>query len=294
MHTEYSVNPQFSKQFWSSDEMMNPTLDPKTKQEHQGYAWGSRKIFAMEDRAGLLAQGLAQMIAKVHNPEEIMTYYGLISVLDRHGTPSLQYMRRYHWLQPGGLRSATIFVFYPATISGTTSRHLANEEPEKKFKRAKRVRTDVPTTVKKASAGKATAIVATEVAARCGRTICENCEETAATLHCPKCECLFCGHCARTIHTSRAMKKHQLAPTGAMVAASLDGAIGDSVPLSEAMITLGGEDAPHCRIAPAGNINGATAARNTELSLSTCEDESFEILLSTLLDDADPDALGLL
>ena len=337
----------------------------------------------MEDRAGLLAQGLAQMIAKVHNPEEIMTYYGLISVLDRHGTPSLQYMRRcaspwrgsscscllfvtyvvesqnhlvgpyaaylymavldcrshyniwlnplstrssalnkqsfldchtahatvkqqtfflimsiwhirYHWLQPGGLRSATIFVFYPATISGTTSRHLANEEPEKKFKRAKRVRSDVPTTVKKASAGKATAIVATEVAARCGRTICENCEETAATLHCPKCECLFCGHCARTIHTSRAMKKHQLAPTGAMVAASLDGAIGDSVPLSEAMITLGGEDAPHCRIAPAGNINGATAARNTELSLSSCEDESFEILLSTLLDDADPDALGLL
>ena len=144
----------------------------------------------------------------------------------------------------------------------------------------------MPTIVKKASAGKATAIVATEVAASCGRTICENCEETAATLHCPKCECLFCDRCARTIHTSRAMKKHQLAPTGGMVvAASLDDAIGDSIPLSEAMITLGGEDAPQCRIAP-GDINGATTARNTELSLSSCEDESFEILLSTLLDDA--------
>ena len=40
--------------------------------------------------------------------------------------------------------------------------------------------------------------------------ICGNCEQAVATLHCAMCESKFCPACAKKIHSSKAMQKHQL------------------------------------------------------------------------------------
>ena len=62
-------------------------------------------------------------------------------------------------------------------------------------------------------------------------TLCENCEEVAASLHCAKCECAFCEGCAAAIHAGKAMKKHQLtaiAPPQPTAAPAESGAVAAS------------------------------------------------------------------
>ena len=48
----------------------------------------------MEDRGDLLVHGLAEMLARMHNPDEPMIFAGLTTLADRIGIESLHYMRR--------------------------------------------------------------------------------------------------------------------------------------------------------------------------------------------------------
>eukprot|EP00656_Telonema_subtile_P017924 TRINITY_DN19665_c0_g2_i1.p1 TRINITY_DN19665_c0_g2~~TRINITY_DN19665_c0_g2_i1.p1 ORF type:complete len:437 (-),score=61.86 TRINITY_DN19665_c0_g2_i1:301-1611(-) len=105
-HSTYSVNPAFSKKFSTAHDIMIPGGAPN-------YAWGPRKLFALDDLAHYLGNGFKECLAMKHHPEDPMIYHGLTNMIDKHGSHVMTYLRRYYWLQLGGERSATVYVIYP-------------------------------------------------------------------------------------------------------------------------------------------------------------------------------------
>ena len=92
-HQSYSTNGDFTSKFYTATEMLTPGFEPDKGAD--GFPWGSRKIFDLEDRCDLIARSRMDMLTTRQDTEAPMEFNDLVRLLDRQGRVSVWYMRRY-------------------------------------------------------------------------------------------------------------------------------------------------------------------------------------------------------